>query len=338
MQINGPLRKTGRPSKPVLPAVFALRGYIGLAGEAIDMIEFCIRDVEVRAGETCDGDMREYVKLRKSVVKNISSSPADWGRMRVTATTSYVLEVHVAVERFLDELARDVTRFRGNDESRNPSGQTEQLSTDTETKDSLDRVLDTIGTKRVKELRKTFEYDLLQYYRYLRNRVMHVGSKKPLSTMQETIVAKHKATITSDYPGFVAPNKINSLTFDDFRVYSRACLRLAYWLNDAIALTADEIINHERKIGILRSSWLKLKGKGTSWLKESLRAELARKYESSDRQLFDLVATELAADVMATGRAKDRKKERRRTAAPRLRSATKVREVRAWKSRPAQEA
>ena len=61
------------------------------------------------------------------------------------------------------------------------------------------------------------------------------------------IRVEHQTTLQSDYPGLSAPNHIDQLTFDDFRIYTRAVLRMAYWLNDAVELTADDLDRRRRQ-------------------------------------------------------------------------------------------
>lgn len=264
------------------------------------MIEFSLRDIHHRANTDFNGDLHAYIKERKRHIKGIASSAEDWTVVHKHAAQWYILHLHLVADNGFDELARDISRFKG---------ETDAIEGETTT-DSLERLLRRLPKPRASSARTTFEYALLQYYRHARNRIVHPGRQTKVDNLHKGIREQHQQTIAKDYIGFDAPNDLKRLSFDDFRIFSRALLRFAYWLNDAFALSAEEITRDILGSDIEKTKWMRHKGKGPAHLQQVISRAVAARFEMRDSTLSDRVAREVAEAVMATDNRKTRRRQR----------------------------
>ncbi len=103
--------------------------------------------------------------------------------------------------------------------------------------------------KKEKELKEIIEYDVIEYYRFIRNNFIHALGKES-NKFESQIKQKIK---TTKYNLLSAPNKFNEMKFDDFILFTRAIKKLAKLFNHHYKLTNSQIIesikqNHKSKL------------------------------------------------------------------------------------------
>lgn len=87
------------------------------------------------------------------------------------------------------------------------------------------------------------QYELVDYYREVRNCIMHKPTSSKINSLKLKRVQLHKDIENSIYSSLNAPNLINELTFDDFILFSRSLKHLAGKLCQATMPTDEEFIN-----------------------------------------------------------------------------------------------
>jgi hypothetical protein len=198
---------------------------LGLSDATVEWIEVAVRHlshINTDEGVERVSDLAVSYGVR---VNNIDfvDLPSRWASLQV-------LSVYQKLEWFLvefrEEHPRDV-RGRKSDE------------------DLLSYTLDSFDVS--KHAVGVLEFEILDYYRLARNRLMHAPSAPQLKThvTQHSRIERLKENTT--YGRLSAPNTIDALNFDDFILFSRALKNLARNLCAATCPTADELVARLKK-------------------------------------------------------------------------------------------
>lgn len=79
-------------------------------------------------------------------------------------------------------------------------------------------------------------YKLCEYYRLVRNKVMHKHINDDLSKKFKMVSQIKYDTLTNIYGELNAPNPFTRISFDDFILFSKSCLQLAQYIHNTINL------------------------------------------------------------------------------------------------------
>jgi hypothetical protein len=216
--------------KPQFEAFRAFYSFSGQQDTLINMIELALRSFENQmSGED---DKPEFVK-RKCIEMHVNSSlGVPWISVRRNSWLLMITQALSAIESFIDDLSREYKAFNkeaaSNWKTQAGDKQLDGLAT-------LVSNLPKVGAKIAK---KCPEYDLLQYYRAVRNWYIHAG-QKDLSRQHLALLQSHKEYLTATY-GAVA-NGPADVNYGDFMLLTTAAKNYAKVLNDACNLTGIEI-------------------------------------------------------------------------------------------------
>ncbi|MGN0721504.1 MAG: hypothetical protein ACI4LZ_06055 [Anaerovoracaceae bacterium] len=84
-------------------------------------------------------------------------------------------------------------------------------------------------------------YDICEYYRLVRNHIVHITNEETLIQNKYNLVQLHKNEFNASYAKLNAPNHFDCLEFDDFVLYSRAFKDLLRFLIDHISYDIEKI-------------------------------------------------------------------------------------------------
>lgn len=222
-------------TKPLFGAVIRLRKLAGERDKDMELIELSLRYF-AEAATKCNH------------VKDFVDEAAHDLRVRVGASTSdeilragarvYVVHVHATADAFFRELISEYRTYkRISDaqwkwkESRNGGPL-----------DPMQQLIANLPDHARKTVMAAPEFELLDYYRKVRNELIHsIGGR--VSQTSLSCVETHREYFTKTYRRGTAPNAPDSLDFDDFLLYARALKYFAELINDACDLQVDEIVD-----------------------------------------------------------------------------------------------
>lgn len=223
----------------MLPCMRNLKKYLGSQDAAIQTNEILLRNFEEITREQ-KLNINIYLKDLADRYK-ISHGSNDFHYIRLKISDSNIVNTFTTFDSFLKEFSnqmkiyKKISKKEWKDKDRNDV----QL-------DSLNQILININSENKKKLTSLPEYHLLEYYRLIRNLIVHVhdSDKKleKLNTYHKEIIGKYEKHFIDHYNSIPNP-KIN-LSFDDYFLYTRAIKYFSNVLNDAIALTYDEVITY----------------------------------------------------------------------------------------------
>lgn len=156
--------------------------------------------------------------------------------INTTICSNYITNVHMCFEEFLSNLKRHISDFSNyNIQEKGPN------------QSSLEHlyyvILDSV------ELRQQSKNLFLvsEYYRNVRNTNLHnLDSRKKLKSQLQNIQILDIDKETK-YGVLSAPNNFDKLTYDDFILFSKVTLRLAYLLYKHIAYSDEKILNYYKR-------------------------------------------------------------------------------------------
>src|SRR4051812_2855187 len=107
-----------------------------------------------------------------------------------------------------------------------------------------------------KRVRRCPEYHLVQYYRSIRNRIIHRTKANTDEILKRLL--KHETHFRDYYK--LVPNKFGSLAFSDFQLLTRSMGYFAKVLNDACDLQPADILRFEESKEAFVEAALRSKG------------------------------------------------------------------------------
>lgn len=219
---------------PVFPAVAALKKDLGRVSQYILVNELSVREFGAQATNNSLG-VEEHVN---SVSSNhgINVSLADFKDILGTLPNWYIVLDFIVIDSMLRRLIKEICKHKKmtlwkkslGDQKLSPLEQLDENQP--------------LGPKRLKHYD---EYAVLNYYRLLRNEIIH-----PIHLKQRPAVAAHTALhatsatyLTKAYKLRGAPHAPDELTFDDHFLLSQVASAFSLVISDAYQLTVDEILD-----------------------------------------------------------------------------------------------
>lgn len=269
---------------PLFKVVSGVKFTIGLQDSCVQTNEVSIRYFEDLAKKS--GNTDEFIK-RLCKKYSISLGIRDFEYFKTIQYKSYILQTYNLVEPYFRELNRSY-RFYNN------------FKGDWKTKDGdknldpFNQLLINIDADNSKLIKSYPEYYLLNYYRLIRNSIVH---------LQED-AEEHKKT-TKYFDDFIAdkldffkenyemdsPNKPESISFQDFMLYTRAIKYFSNILNDACFPTIESLVSLALKDEVLQENLLqnrRLNYEGALLKRvNSLRSFFHRHFNTSHKELRD---------------------------------------------------
>ncbi|MDF2454087.1 MAG: hypothetical protein K0R51_80 [Cytophagaceae bacterium] len=211
-----------------LNCVSELYKNLGRFDAIVEFTEISIRDFIHQAQQI--GDFDAFLQT-KSHQHNICVNTVDQSVYRARISHSYILSVYQTAELFMHQ-------FR--DEHIDLYNNTWTLE---DTKDNL----------LIKTIRKisavnpatlhigAHRISLFNYYRVVRNKYSHDRISEIRVGQEFQNINQFATQIQIDYPGLLAPNDFDNISFEDFILFSRAIKDIAYKLNDLVTPTNEQL-------------------------------------------------------------------------------------------------
>lgn len=219
---------------PLFPAVAQIDKTIGKTGQFILVNELAIRELNLLAQNSSIGIETHMKSVAARHGINVSLS--DFTDVSRELPRWYTVLVFTSVDGIFRQLIKDVRKYKQLSSwtthgIKRPLSALEQLA---ENQPSGQKRLDTY-----------VEYEVLQYYRLLRNEIVHPprGSNHPAVAAHEAFTGTTLAYLKSNYQTRGAPNLSGAISFDDFFLHARAAREFALAISDAYQLTVDEILH-----------------------------------------------------------------------------------------------
>lgn len=202
------------------PAYRALIKALGESDAAVEWIEVSVREIQ-RVNEIHGGNAVKKL----AVNHNVYVHPIDLADLHSRCARLQVIAVYQQIEYFLRSFRK--THPRQVEYTRNAD------------EDSLTATL--VAFKVRPEQVGQLEVDLFQYYRVVRNLIMHDPEGDQAKTHKRTCKGLQARVKKSPYGTLEAPNPIDKLCFDDFVIFTRICKQLAANLCTITNPTDDEL-------------------------------------------------------------------------------------------------
>ena len=194
-------------------------GYVNATNQ---YVELSIRITEKEHGSDLKNDLRG---LAQSVNLNISTLTEDY---ICRISKSYIVNIHSCFENFL----KSFKLLPGS-----PTNITK--STKTKEDEWLDWTLNIVFSNIDSVVKN--DVVICEYYRLIRNCIVHNGESSA------AIKSKYALIKTTDNPRLNAPNGLDSLTFDDQVLFSRAAYNVAKFIFNNSQYDINAIIEAHRK-------------------------------------------------------------------------------------------
>lgn len=209
---------------------------LGESDAVVEWIEVGVREVQ-RVSEAKGPDGARELASKHGVFVNLIPT----GELRTRCARLELLAVNQQAEHFFRGFRkthpRKVQFSRGDDE------------------DVLKATLEAfkLTASQVGQL----EHDIFQYYRIARNRIMHDPEGDQRKTHKRKCEELRAQVAESSYKTLAAPNLIETLSFDDFVLFTRSLKQLAANLCDVTVPTDEELVTsvsgNPQLIGKLKS-------------------------------------------------------------------------------------
>lgn len=170
----------------------------------------------------------------------INVSLSEFSEVSAELPRWYAVLVFTAVDRIIRQLIKEIRKYKqppswATHGIKRPLGALEQLAAN---QPSGEKRLDTY-----------VEFEVLQYYRLLRNEIVHPprSSNRPAVAAYDAFTETTRAYLKTSYQTRGAPNSPDAVAFDDFFLHARAAREFAMVISDAYQLTVEEILNIDGK-------------------------------------------------------------------------------------------
>ncbi len=209
------------------PAYRNLKKVLGELDACVEVTELAIRAFN-GAMKEADGGERGYIEAMSEMYRVRVNAVEAASLVNLNALLNIVV-VHQALERFLYDFKRE-----------HPSGSTWTRETN---EDLLSSVMRAVGIAEMRNAPLAFR--VCDFYRVTRNAFMHPSARDAHARTLSKSVGE-LATEVSEEPvlsGLPAPNSFDSLSFDDFILFTRCAKAVARDLSDCGRLQHQEMLD-----------------------------------------------------------------------------------------------
>lgn len=165
--------------------------------------------------------------------KGISFSNHDVQKVLPYVPLSYIVYVHTCFEDYLNSLYDEIKKF-GIGALHNKEKEESWLKC---------LCINIYGRKNPTEIEAM--YHICEYYRLVRNNIAHISTSTKDNELESKFKAISKLMIPVDtkvYGALNAPNTLDSISLDDFILFSKSCLMMAKHLYEAMRLDYLKLI------------------------------------------------------------------------------------------------
>jgi hypothetical protein len=241
---------------PVYPSISKLWNDLSIQDAGLQANQIAIEFLQEHIAMT-NVDENIYVNALASKFK-ISSGSTNWSDNKKRIAESYIILTYNVIEVFAKSLRKEMMDYKSIDSTEWIS--TRKVGSNTLKIDPFNQVLENISEKDRMRIIEKPEYHLIEYYRLLRNDIVHSTDDsriKSLECFNEKIT--HHIEYFGGYYKFIkdkipAPNDPGSLTFRDFILYSRSFRYLSYLLNNYLNLRGEQIFRIHKNDAFFKHS------------------------------------------------------------------------------------
>ena len=224
--------------KPMFPCIRGLRPLLGSQDAAIQTNEIALRYME-EVGNASETGLNNFL-LNMADKYKISHGERDFEKVkRIIAQTNIVNTFNI-IDLFFKRFICEYRQYK-------------QISFDSWISANNGKQLDSLNQiyfnlpQNIKELIDIVpEFHLLNYYRLVRNCLVHIGSNnKKIIKYYEKTIKSFKEHFTQCYK--LLPHSLGNLDYNDYFLYTRSVKYFANKLNDFADLRLEEIIAFSKK-------------------------------------------------------------------------------------------
>lgn len=219
--------------EPLFPSVASMDKDLGHTNQFILVNEVANRELNAQA-RNCPEGVESYVKSI-SGRHGIRVSLKDFNEVSNELPRSYTVLVFTAVDRTFRQLIKEVREYK------QLTSWIDRLS------DSPLSALEQLAANQPpgpRSISSYPEYSVLQYYRLLRNEIVHPRQhrSRPAIAAHTVLAATSGEYLRRSYQTRGAPNAPDKIDFDDFFLHTRVARDFAMVISDAYKLTIADIL------------------------------------------------------------------------------------------------
>lgn len=199
--------------------------------------QYCAINQFVELSKRCFvADYQLEIQTRDSFIelatkKSITLTNYDSEYMINAISRSYIVNVHLCFETFLKEACNEIKNY-----GKNPFQ--EKSQEDSWLKCAVKNIVDNSLPQNEQIL-----FELCEYYRLIRNTAVHDLCDVKSHNKEYKKLQKYNFKTDTKFIKLVAPNEYDSISFDDFVMFSRSCVELATYLFNMISYDYVKIVN-----------------------------------------------------------------------------------------------
>lgn len=180
---------------------------------------------------------------------------------------SYIITVYQSADLFLRDFRHEYCKIAGKDWEYNEGSK-------------LPQVFENIAPRF--KYQDEIEFNIFEYYRLVRNNIVHPHSKKDLSDMHQAIL-EEKEEIMVKYKVTNAPNAIDSINFEDFILFTKVTKKIGRILCELSKPGSKDLIKT-----LDLKSFRKLRN-NRSRLEKSISSELRTRYSLNEEEVKEIL-------------------------------------------------
>lgn len=220
-------------ARPLFPAVKDLLVHLGKQDTQVNMTELALRAFEQTFPQ--GKNPRDFVnaKARELGVNTALALGPSWDETRINGHQFAIIQTMTIIDSFLRRLMREYAAYGllGPGTLKTKRGN-QQL-------DALGMVEENLPAANAKAIRKCPEYDLIQYYRSVRNHIMHPDPGEPAPD-PSALIAAHSGHLAG-YGSLPSPAAV--VGYSDFILLTRATKYYSRLLNEQCGLTPKLVVD-----------------------------------------------------------------------------------------------
>jgi hypothetical protein len=261
-----------------------LRLAAGLQDTLINLSEVALRYFE--RDLATQSNPRGFVDEVSDELGVNTSFGASWADVRMNAHRYAVAQAYAVFDNYCRQLGKEYRAFHPDWKWR--------AQIDDRTLDALTALTENMAQADRRYARECPEYDLLHYYRAVRNRLLH-ATAEDTDALRLTLIGKHEQHYIQAYG--TIPTTYANIGYSDYSSLTRAMKYYAAVLNDGCALSPDTVVSHYLADGDFLAALRRRKG-DVKKIQKLARA-LARRYaigEGAIPTMYERLDEFVAAD------------------------------------------
>lgn len=221
-------------NKAMLQPIRDLKVELGLNDSCIQATEVAIKHL-VETASLSDLSAHEFIRSL-SEKYSVSHGVNDFDKLQETTANSYIVQTYNIVEIFFRNLIRDYRKHKNITDS-DWKTQVNKASID-----PLNQLAENFSATQRTILLSVPEKEMLDYYRLLRNSIVHKDDKAKQNA--QNFYDRRVKPNLPHFAGYVsnAPNPPDEISFNDFVLYSRGLKYYSLIISEACNLKAQDLL------------------------------------------------------------------------------------------------